>query len=385
VTTETVVKEMNMRALQFHDHGEPADVLRLGEAEVPTPGPGQIRIAVQACGLTPADWALCGGLFAGDLPRGIGLEVSGTVDALGEGVGEAVADDRGGAPGDTHGADGDRGAPAGGASGDRGARAGGASGDRGARAGGASGDRGARAGPESGDRGPAAVGIGDPVFGPAPFRGPTAGAAEFALLDVWFPRPAGLDPVDAAALPMAVETATRGLEELGVQPGQTVLISGAGTTVGYAAVQIAQRLGAHVLATAGETYAGSLRALGAQVTGYDDGVIERVRALAGGPVDLVLDTAPPSNTLPSLIEITGSPRRVVTLSDFAAARELGVRGGIGGSATLRYDVLGEFAQLAAKGEFSIPIAGVYPLDEWRTPMELSRSGNARGKLVLKIS
>ncbi|WP_244287228.1 alcohol dehydrogenase catalytic domain-containing protein [Amycolatopsis rubida] len=36
--------------------------------------------------MNPADWALCEGLFAGDLPRGIGLEVSGTVDALGEGV-----------------------------------------------------------------------------------------------------------------------------------------------------------------------------------------------------------------------------------------------------------------------------------------------------------
>jgi NADPH:quinone reductase-like Zn-dependent oxidoreductase len=302
-----------MRTLRFHQHGDPAEVLRLEEAEMPTPGPGQIRIKVQTCGLTPADWALCGGLFAGALPRGIGLEVSGLADALGDDV--------------------------------------------------------------------TGVEIGDPVLGPAPFQGPTAGASEYAVLDIWVPRRPGLDPIQAAALPMAVETAYRGLDELGVKPGQTVLINGAGTTVGYAAVQIAQRLGASVIATAGETYAQALRSIGAHVVPYGEGLAERVPET----VDLALDTAPPSNALPALIEITGSPQRVVTLSDFAAAQELGVRGGIDGNATLRYDVLGEFADLAADGRFEIPIGGVYELDEWRTPMERSRSGHPRGKLILQIS
>jgi NADPH:quinone reductase-like Zn-dependent oxidoreductase len=51
---------------------------------VPAPDPGRIRVVVHACGLTPADWALCRGLFPGKLPRGIGIDVSGTVDALGD-------------------------------------------------------------------------------------------------------------------------------------------------------------------------------------------------------------------------------------------------------------------------------------------------------------
>src|ERR1700761_5436421 len=75
-----------MRTLRFHEYGAPLEVLRLEEAEAPAPGAGQVRISVETCGLTPADWALCQGLFARDLPRGIGLEVSGTVDAIGEGV-----------------------------------------------------------------------------------------------------------------------------------------------------------------------------------------------------------------------------------------------------------------------------------------------------------
>ena len=75
-----------MRTLCFHEYGEPADVLRLEEVAVPSPGAGQIRVRVHACGLNPADWALCRGLFPGNLPRGIGLDVSGTVEAIGEGV-----------------------------------------------------------------------------------------------------------------------------------------------------------------------------------------------------------------------------------------------------------------------------------------------------------
>ena len=304
-----------MRTLRFHEYGAPLDVLRLEEAEPPKPGAGKIRVTVQTCGLTPADWALCGGLFAGDLPRGIGLEVSGTVDSVGDGV--------------------------------------------------------------------TGVRIGDPVVGPAPFTGPTAGASEQALLDIWFPRPPGLGPVDAAALPMAVETAYRGLDELGVREGTTVLVHGAGSTVGYAAVQIAVRRGARVIATAGETYADALRAAGAEVTSYGDGMAERVKELAGGPVDLALDAAPVSNALPGLVRTVKAPEYVLTLSDFAAADELGVRAS-SGTAASRNDVLGEYAQLASEGRFSVPVARTFPLEDWRTAAELSQSGQARGKLVLQI-
>jgi NADPH:quinone reductase-like Zn-dependent oxidoreductase len=306
-----------MRTLRFHEYGEPLDVLRLDDADPPVPGPGRIRVTVQACALNPADWALCGGLFGGDLPRGVGLEVSGTVDAVGDGV--------------------------------------------------------------------TGVEIGDPVFGPAPFGGPSAGASERALLDVWFPRPPGLDPPAAAALPMAVETAYRGLDALGVRDGATVLVHGAGTTVGYAAAQIALQHGARVIATAGETYAEALRATGAEVTGYGDGMAGRVAALAGGPVDLAFDAAPVSHALPELVRTVKEPEHVLTVSDFDAAKELGALfSGPGGVGVVRNDVLGEYAQLAAEGRFTIPVARTFPLEDWRTAAELSLSGRARGKLVLEI-
>ncbi|MFI0815270.1 hypothetical protein ACH4TX_03855 [Streptomyces sp. NPDC021098] len=74
---EPVSAPGTMHTLRFHENGEPADVLRLETAPVPEPGPGRIRVAVHACGLAPADWALCRGLLPGTLPRGIGCDVPG--------------------------------------------------------------------------------------------------------------------------------------------------------------------------------------------------------------------------------------------------------------------------------------------------------------------
>jgi len=310
-----------MRSLRFHRTGPALDVIRLEEADVPTPGPGQIRVAVRVCGLTPADWALAGGLFAGDLPRGIGLEAAGTVDAVGANV--------------------------------------------------------------------TGVEVGDEVFGPVPFTGPTAGASDHALMDVFFHRPEGLDPAAAAALPMAVETAHRGLDGLGVRrdtaPGLTVLVHGAGSTVGYAATQIALRYGARVIATAGTRHADALRRLGAEVTGYGEGMADRVRELVGGPVDLAFDAAPVSNSLPEVVRTVAKPEDALTMSDFAAARELGVRFQFGEEGHEYHNhVLPEYARLAAEGEFSIPLAGIHPLDRWREAAELSLSGKPGGKLVLQV-
>jgi NADPH:quinone reductase-like Zn-dependent oxidoreductase len=91
--TERDLATDTMRPLRFQDDGEPGDVLNLETARVPDPGPDRIRIVVHACGLAPADWALCRGLFAGQLPRGIGCDVSGTVDAVGDGVTDVAVGD----------------------------------------------------------------------------------------------------------------------------------------------------------------------------------------------------------------------------------------------------------------------------------------------------
>ncbi len=308
-----------MRTVRFHQYGEPGDVLRLEQTAIPMPGPGRIRVAVHAAGLAPADWALCRGLFAGQLPRGIGCDVSGTVDAVGDGVTD--------------------------------------------------------------------VAIGDRVFGTADWANcPSAGASDQAIMDHWFAVPDGLDLTQAAALPMALDTAYLHLTALGLTPGRTILINGAGGTIGFAAVQIALSRGMRVIATAGDTYAQRLRDLGAAVTAYGDGVAARVKAISDGPVDLVLDTAPVGGALPDLVEIAGGdPQRVLTISDIEAARELGVRDTFHEASALlshRFEAFAEFAALAADGRFSVPIARAFPLEDWRAALEISLTGHARGKLLL---
>lgn len=317
-----------MKALQFDRFGSP-DVIVLREVPKPEPGPGQIRIAVRACGLTPGDWAVVDGLLADQLPplpRGLGIEVAGTVDALGEGV--------------------------------------------------------------------TGVEIGDRVFGPATFDGPTAGAAEYALMAVWAHVPAGVTAEQAAALPMAAETAWQALDDLGVQPGELLLVHGAGSTVGEAAVRLALHRGVRVIATAGPTRASALEEIGALVTGYGDGMAERVAALAAGRVDRALDTAPTGGridradlaspgggSLPTLIELTGDPDRVLTVSDFAAAAELGTRIT---QIEMRYDRMSEFARLAGEGVLAVSVAHTYTLDQIQEAAELSQSRRPGGKLMLVL-
>ncbi len=288
-------------------------MLRLEDVAVPRPGAGQIRVRVHACALNPADWALCRGLFARFLPRGIGLDVAGTVEAVGEGVTD--------------------------------------------------------------------VRVGQPVLGVPDYQGfPSAGASEEAVLAVWTPVPQGLNLV--AALPMAIETACRCLDILGVAGGQTLLVYGAGTVIGFAAVQMALMRGTRVIAAAGDTFAGRLHALGAEVTSYSAGMVEQVLTIVSGAPDLIFDAGPISGVLPELVRIAGDDgSRVLTVSNHGlAAEKLGVRTSFEGG--LRYDVLAHFVELASEGRFTVPVARTFRLGKWREALDLSLSGHAHGKLIL---
>ena len=66
---------------------KPNGPFTLEEREVPEPGPGQMRIKVEACGICHSDAFVKSGQFPGlELPRAPGHEVAGVVDALGDGV-----------------------------------------------------------------------------------------------------------------------------------------------------------------------------------------------------------------------------------------------------------------------------------------------------------
>ncbi|WP_432824697.1 NADP-dependent oxidoreductase [Dactylosporangium sp. CA-092794] len=85
-----------MRAIIVSQYGGP-DVLRLSDVALPEPGPGQVRVAVRAAGVNPADWKLRSGSLHGRVPVTFpytpGLELAGVVDAAGPGAEPAVGDE----------------------------------------------------------------------------------------------------------------------------------------------------------------------------------------------------------------------------------------------------------------------------------------------------
>jgi NADPH:quinone reductase-like Zn-dependent oxidoreductase len=78
-----------MKAIRFHEYGDP-DVLRYEEVDQPVPGTGKVRIRVAATTFNGVDGNIRGGFMQGPMPVTLphtpGLDVAGTIDALGEGV-----------------------------------------------------------------------------------------------------------------------------------------------------------------------------------------------------------------------------------------------------------------------------------------------------------
>lgn len=80
-------------AIRFHQFGGP-EVLRGEEVAVGRPGPGQVRLRHVAVGLNFADTYFRTGLYPVPLPNGIGVEGSGVVEEVGEGVANVAPGDR---------------------------------------------------------------------------------------------------------------------------------------------------------------------------------------------------------------------------------------------------------------------------------------------------
>ena len=74
-----------MKAIRIHEFGGP-EVLSYDDVETSEPGPGQARVKLAASGVNFIDVYQRTGLYPGDLPRPLGLEGAGEVDAVGEGV-----------------------------------------------------------------------------------------------------------------------------------------------------------------------------------------------------------------------------------------------------------------------------------------------------------
>lgn len=218
------------RLVQFDQVGGP-EVLQVREVQTPVPGPGELRIRVDAIGLNRAEIMYREGTYFDQptFPSTLGYEAAGVVEAIGDEVeGFALGD-------------------------------------------------------------PIAV---IPAFQQSRFG--TYGDRVVVPAAAVVPRPSGIDPVSAAAVWMAYVTAYGALVDGGhVRPGDFVLITAASSSVGLAAIQIALAIGATPIATtrgAGKKQR-LLDAGAAQVIVTDEeDLVGRVEEITGGAgVSLAFD------------------------------------------------------------------------------------------------
>jgi NADPH:quinone reductase-like Zn-dependent oxidoreductase len=223
------------------------------------------------------------------------------------------------------------------------------------------------------------IATGDRVFG---FSASSGAQAELTVLFSYAPIPPSLGFAAAAALPVAVETAARALDQLGVQSGGTLLISGASGSIGRAAVQLAVARGAHVIGTCGPGNHDLIRSFGAEPVTYGDGMAQRVGALSPDGVDRALDVAG-SGILPELIDLAGGPQHVITIADFAGSQQHDVRFSKGDAGRALY-TLGQLGDLVESGRFSLPVGQTFPLTDIAEAHRVGEAGQVRGKLVLLV-
>lgn len=219
------------RTVLFHELGGP-DVLTVEEVELPVPGPGEVLVKVEALGLNRAEALFRAGTYyyRPTLPASRnGYEAAGEVEAVGEGV--------------------------------------------------------------------TAFAPGDPVLSAANFELSAHGVYGDRVLlpeSALVPRPAGVDAVTGAAAWVTYTTAYGALvERAGLVPGHQVLITGASSGVGSAAIQVVRRAGAvPIVTTRTEAKRQGLLDVGAEhviVSAHEDVVKETRRLTGGRGVDIVLD------------------------------------------------------------------------------------------------
>jgi NADPH:quinone reductase-like Zn-dependent oxidoreductase len=298
------------KVLVFTDYGGP-EHQELIEREVPRPGPGEIVIRVKAAGVNPADAKMRQGLFGTrrKLPSPMGLEASGVVTAVGEGV--------------------------------------------------------------------AGFAVGDEVLGGAARGQGTFG--EHAVLDAAkaVAKPAEISFVDAAAIPVAGTAAYDVTHQVDLEPGQTLLILGAGGGVGLMAAQIGRVHQFTVIGVASASKRELVESTGARFVESGDGVADRVRALAPEGVDLVVDLVG-GQALRDIAPVAKDPGHVITTVDPATAEEFG-----GSGVQRTQEALEKITGVIQHGLVDPHVGRRFSLADAQEAMAAVEGGHTAGKVVIE--
>jgi NADPH:quinone reductase-like Zn-dependent oxidoreductase len=198
--------------------------------------------------------------------------------------------------------------------------------------------------------------------------------------------PSSLDALHAAALPVNGLTAYQAIyDRLQIQPGETLLISGAAGGTGTFAVQLAAQVGAQVLVTARSKNHPYLQQLGAtELIDYaQTDVTQAIRARHPEGIDAVLDCVGGETAARSL-EVVRDGGRLVTIVDLEQVKP-----------TRHIDTqilyfrpdgqqLGELTKLVDQGQLTVHLDQVFPLEQAKQAHERLETRHHQGKIVLSI-
>jgi NADPH2:quinone reductase len=315
-----------MKAVVFDAFGGP-ERLRIAEVHKPAPAAGEVLIEVRCASVNPVDWKIREGMLAEMFPYEFpivpGWDAAGVVAAVGKG--------------------------------------------------------------ETGFR------AGDRVY--AYCRKPKirhGTYAEFVTMaaDAVAPMPGNIDFAAASTIPLAGLTAWQSLFDAAkLSAGQKVLVHAGAGGVGSYAIQFAKHAGATVYTTARRQNHEYVKGLGADaaIDYARENVVDAVRALAPGGVDLVYDTVggPVQKESYRALKPGGMLVSIVNIPEPEEARPYGARTNFvfvspdGGQ-------LRKIAALVESGAVKPAAYEEFPLERAAEAQERSRGGHIRGKIVLRI-
>jgi NADPH2:quinone reductase len=222
------------------------------------------------------------------------------------------------------------------------------------------------------------------------------GQAELAVVHerVALPVPDGLGWAEAGGFPEVFTTAHDALfTQCGLGLGDRLLVHGAAGGVGTAAVQLAQRAGARVVATVrNPDHHRAVASLGAAV------VVEPGQAPDHGPFDIILELVGAPNFAANLDALATGGRLMIIGVGAGAAVELDLRRLMTKRARLLASALRsrpleqkadaarrvehQVLPLLAAGRLRVPVAATFPLDQAQQAYDRFAAGGKLGKLVL---
>ncbi|HZB08325.1 MAG TPA: NADP-dependent oxidoreductase [Rubrobacter sp.] len=201
-------------------------------------------------------------------------------------------------------------------------------------------------------------------------------------------KPESVRFTEAAALPIPGLTAMDLVDAVDAKEGETVLIVGATGGVGSYAVQLATRRGARVIATARRANEVFARELGATETvdHTRKDVVDAVRMTHPGGIEAIIDVASERNVLGRIAGLLKEGGRLASSVYAAEVESLAQRGikatNVGAQPDARR--LEELSRMVDAGELTVSLERTFPLERAPEALGESRTGHARGKIVLLV-